>query len=224
MALAGESWFLPNIVEWSAIAGSYLLGALPFGLILARVVKGVDVRAVGSGNIGATNTMRVMGRGWGVFAFALDFLKGWVPVVFVASAVSAEAVHLDSLRVICGAAAVLGHCFPVYLAFRGGKGVATGCGAIVGLDPMVFVLGGAVWLVTLGLFRFVGLASVAMGLAFPVAAWFRQGDAGEQRGGLVVGTLLLLLLILVRHRANIARTLAGTEPRIGQNGPGSTAP
>lgn len=207
VSLAGLGGALP------AIGVAYLLGSIPFGLVLVRLFKGIDIRSVGSGNIGATNAARAGGRALGLAVFACDLLKGWVAPALLA-------VHLaplsggsadDLTRVACGAAAVLGHCFPVYLGFRGGKGVATGCGALVALDYRIFLLGGAVWLVTAALTRFAGLASILMGLAFPIVAWRLHG---QERPELVAGAGLLTLLILVRHRSNISRMLAGSEPRM----------
>ncbi|MFT5051792.1 MAG: glycerol-3-phosphate acyltransferase PlsY [Chlamydiales bacterium] len=200
-----------TIPLWGVLAASYLMGALPFGFLFARL-KGIDLRAVGSGNIGATNTMRALGRGWGLTAFFLDFAKGWFPLAFLATLVSAADLgdlDLRAVQVMCGTAAVLGHCFPVYLRFRGGKGVATGCGAIVGLDPMVFLGAGLVWVAVMLTLRFVGLASILMGAAFPILAWWRHPEDEAT----LIGASLLTLLIVVRHRANISRMLAGTEPR-----------
>lgn len=196
--------------SWAAIALSYLVGSIPFGLVLVRLVVGVDIRDVGSGNIGATNASRAGGRGLGLAVFACDLAKGWVaPVVFAAQLGRAGD---DRLAVACGAAAVLGHCFPLYLRFRGGKGVATGCGALVALDYRVFLAGGAVWLATAAVTRYAGLSSILMGATFPLAAWWL---AGETRPELAVGAGLLTVLILVRHRSNITRMLAGTEPKMG---------
>ena len=115
---------------------------------------------------------------------------------------------------------MVGHCFPLYLRFKGGKGVATGCGAIVGVDPLIFVLSGLVWVACLVTTRYVGLASIAMGLAFPVVAAIRLEDAGA----FVFACGLLSLLVVVRHRSNITRMLAGTEPRMGQKGNAPPAP
>lgn len=206
----------PNTPDlWLAITASYALGAIPFGLVLARVLKGVDLRDVGSGNIGATNAMRVLGKPLGLFAFALDWAKGFVPVFWFAT-LAATGEELEYARLYCGAAAVVGHCFPVYLKFKGGKGVATGCGSIVAVEPLVFLAGGAAWLVTLGVARMVGLASMVMGVAFPVAAWWlRRDDLPFQ-----IGCGLLTLLILIRHRANLGRMLRGEEPRIGKRSDG----
>ncbi len=197
--------------SWVVLLASYLLGSIPFGLVAARL-KGVDLRQAGSGNIGATNAARVLGRPVGLLVFALDLLKGWIPA-FLLAPWAADAEGVLRLQVACGAAAVLGHVFPVWLGFRGGKGVATACGALLAIDPVVFLAGGAAWLVVLGLSRFVGLSSIAMGLAFVAAAWWRA-PAGSL--DLVVGTALLAVLILVRHRSNIRRMLSGTEPKIGR--------
>ena len=193
-----------------AVLASYLLGSVPFGLLLTRALKGEDLRQLGSGNIGATNTMRALGRGWGLISFALDCAKGWAPVYVIAPLV---AVAGDSQPgVICGAAAVLGHCFPIFLRFKGGKGVATACGAIVAVDPLIVLSAGLIWVATLILTRYVGLASILMGLGFLVAAWWRRSDDTP----LLVGCALLALLVVVRHRRNISRMLQGTEPRAGQ--------
>ncbi len=196
-----------------ALVASYLLGSLPFGLILGRVLRGVDIREAGSKNIGATNAGRVLGRPFGLAAFALDFGKGLVPVLWFAPWASALGTP-GVAAVACAVAAVVGHVWPVYLAFRGGKAVATSAGAIVALDPWVFLFGGAVWLVTLGLSRMVSLSSMLMAAAFPVLFFVRQGPG---RPGLeaVLATTVLAILIVRRHRANIARIIAGTEPRIG---------
>lgn len=212
-ALAGWSG-----LAWGLIVASYLLGAVPFGLVIARLFKGVDLREVGSGNIGATNTIRAVGKPLGITAFVLDFAKGWAPVYLFVPLLLPDVAEPMLLRVACGTAAVVGHCFPIYLRFRGGKGVATGCGAITGVDPMVCVIGTVVWLVTIKGLRFVGLASMTMGLSFPISAWVLHRDERS----FIAGAGLLTLLILVRHRANIARMLAGTEPRTG--GPRASSP
>jgi len=211
VASAPPLFTAPGGTEWLALALAYLLGAVPFGLVLVRLFKGVDLRQVGSGNIGATNAMRAAGRPVGLAVFALDFGKGWASAGPIALGFAREPAGAHSLQVLCGAAAVLGHCFPLYLRFRGGKGVATACGALVAIDPAIFVIGGLVWLAVLLATRYAGLASIAMGIAFPAAAWFRFG---RERAEVVVGAGLLTLLILVRHRSNMARMLDGTEPKV----------
>ncbi len=199
---------------WVAVLASYLLGSVPFGLVLG-FARGVDIRTVGSGNIGATNVGRALGRPWALVAFLCDFAKGFVSSFWLAPLLGGDAGADATLAVLCGGAAVCGHVWPLYLRFRGGKGVATACGALVAIDPVIFLGGGAVWLVTLATMRMVGLASIAMGVAFPLVAWWRQAD--EPYGMEVVwGACALALLVLVRHRANMRRMLAGDEPKIGR--------
>jgi glycerol-3-phosphate acyltransferase PlsY len=205
----------------AAVLVSYLLGSVPCGLLLGRL-RGVDVRSVGSGNIGATNVGRALGRPWALVAFVGDFLKGFLPSAVIAPFAVELAGSGDRwlLVVLCGGAAVCGHVWPIYLRFRGGKGVATGCGALVGIDPVIFLGGGLVWLATMAVTRFVGLASILMSVAFPLVAWWRTGTRPY---GLevVLGAGAFCLLVLIRHRANMARMLAGTEPRAGASRPGS---
>ncbi|MBL8863477.1 MAG: glycerol-3-phosphate 1-O-acyltransferase PlsY [Planctomycetes bacterium] len=196
--------------SWVAIGLAYLVGGIPFGLILARVVKGVDIRSIGSGNIGATNAIRAMGRKWGYLVFALDFLKGLLPtwsIQFLFTTSSREDVEL--LQILVGAAATLGHCYSPYLGFTGGKGVATGCGGILALSWPTFVAGGLVWLATRLGTGYAGLASILMGVAFPVAVAVQHGT---ERRAMLAGATALAALIVWRHRSNIQRMLAGTEP------------
>lgn len=203
---------------WGGLLVSYLVGAIPFGLVLGFLVGGLDVRKQGSGNIGATNVGRALGRPWAVAAFLLDAAKGWVPAALLPGVVLSLGGAGESewgLRVLYGLAAVCGHVWPVYLRFRGGKGVATLAGAVSALDPLVFLGGGAVWLATLVTTRYVGLASLLMAAAFPcLAAWRLAGR--PERGEVVAGTALLTVLVVFRHRANLARMLAGTEPKAGR--------
>lgn len=194
--------------DWSlgfALALAYLLGSIPFGFVLAKALRGVDLREVGSGNIGATNAMRVLGRPLGLVAFALDVGKGFAPVWMLGAG--------DPRRmVLVGAAAVCGHVWPIFLRFRGGKAVATGVGAIVAIDPLVAFAAGAVWLVVLFLSSYVALASMAMAVAWPLVAWLRMGER-PHGWWFVAATAVLCLLILWRHRSNISRILAGEESR-----------
>lgn len=205
---------VPSGSEWIAVLISYLLGAVPFGWLMAKVLRGVDLSQVGSGNIGATNASRALGKPLGVVAFVLDFAKGFVPAAVIGPRL-AEASDPTTLAVWCGAFAAVGHCWPVYLRFRGGKAVATWCGAVVALDPVIFLVGGLVWLAVFFGPGFVGLASILMTAAFPVVAWWRQ-EASGLGTAVVWGTAAMAVLIAVRHRANISRMLAGTEPRRGR--------
>ena len=167
-------------------------------------------------------------RPWALLAFACDFGKGWVPsfwiAPFVAGGNSGAGTESDSflLAVLCGGAAVCGHVWPIYLRFRGGKGVATGCGSLLAIDPVIFLGGGVVWLITLALTRFVGLASVLMGVTFPLVAWWRL-DAQPYDIEVVCGASALTLLVFLRHRANMRRMLAGTESKVGSRSKGKQA-
>lgn len=196
---------------WGVVVAAYLMGSIPFGLLFAKWVKGVDLRTIGSGNIGASNAGRALGRGWAIAVFFCDFLKGFAPVLAI-DLLAAQRDLVPMMQFLTGTAAVLGHCYSIYLRFQGGKAVATGCGAIVAIDPFVFAIGGVVWLVTRKLTRYNGLSSILMSLSWPVSAWYLDADAPE----FVLGTALLAVLILVRHRSNIQRMLAGTEPRAGE--------
>lgn len=188
-------------MAWRVVI-AYLLGAVPFGLLMCRLVKGVDLRELGSGNIGATNAMRVLGKPLGLLAFLLDVGKGFAPVALLGQG--------DPVwQAACGAAAICGHVWPVYLRFKGGKAVATGFGVMLAIQPLVPLYAGLAWFVSLMILGYVSLSSLVMGLAFPIAAW----QLGEEPTVIVL-TMGLTLLIFVRHRSNISRLLAGTESRI----------
>jgi len=199
----------PTGSEWGALIVAYLIGSIPFGYMFARL-KGVDLRAIGSGNIGATNTGRALGKPLGFLAFLLDFAKGYLPVRFLAPFLI-YGIPSQSALVLVGAAAVIGHCWPVYLGFRGGKGVATGCGAVIALSPMTFVIGGVVFILTALGGGFMSLASIAMAATFVVAAWYANIEGGDLE--LFWGCLAFAVLVVVRHRSNLARLFAGLEPR-----------
>lgn len=196
------------------IAGAaYLLGSIPFGLILVRLVRGEDVRLSGSGNIGATNVARTGGAKLGVTTLVLDALKGYAGVAF-AIVVSHRETSVDvglaaALAALC---AILGHVFPVWLKFRGGKGVATGVGAFLGLAPRAVLVVLAIFLIIVAISRYVSLGSVAASAAFPVLAYFLY------RGTSTIADLLVMfaasLLIIFKHKANIRRLLNGTENRL----------
>lgn len=214
---------LPRGAEWLALAGAYLLGSTAFGLILGLTLRGVDIRKHGSGNAGATNAGRVLGRPFGLAAFAGDFLKGWVASAWLGPLAAQAPERAATAAAWCGAAAVVGHVWPVFFGFRGGKAVATGCGAVLGMDPATFLAGGLAWLATVLLTRIVSLASLAMCFAFPAFAWWRwTSKDGDPE--LVWASLALCLLVLWRHRANLGRILAGTEPRLGRRGTPSPPP
>ena len=194
-------------------AVAYLLGSILFGLILVRLVRGEDVRLSGSGNIGATNVARTGGAKLGVTTLILDALKGYAAVAF-AIVVSHREAAIDAglaaaLAALC---AILGHVFPVWLKFRGGKGVATGVGAFLGLAPRAVLVVLAIFLIIVAISRYVSLGSMVASALFPILAYFLY------RGTSSVADLLVMfaasLLIILKHKANIRRLLNGTENRL----------
>jgi acyl-phosphate glycerol 3-phosphate acyltransferase len=210
----------PSVVAVVPLTLAYLIGALPFGYLIGRL-RGVNLFTAGSGNIGATNAARVLGRPFGVLVFVLDFLKGAVPVagaVPLAHALDAGSTlgAPEALRVGAAALAFLGHLFPVYLGFRGGKGVATGAGTIFVLVPGPAALAVLAWIVVLFASRIVSLASLAAVTILVLARLV--GTPAAFAPDVLPDTLYLLIgtgFVIVKHRANVARLLAGTESRIG---------
>jgi len=187
------------------VLGAYLLGSVPFGLLIGWC-RGVDVRERGSRNIGATNVLRVVGKAEAAGTLLLDGLKGAAPVL-AARALAAG----DAWVAAAGLSAFLGHCFPVFLRFRGGKGVATGLGAVLAALPLVGLTAVLVWLLTALCFRYSSLAALVAAGSIPVATAAREG-----RGPLLVFTVALAALIVVRHHENIRRLWRGEEQKIGQ--------
>ena len=193
-------------LSFATAAISYVLGSIPFGLILTRLAGLGDIRNVGSGNIGATNVLRTGRRGLAAGTLLLDAAKGALAVQL------AGLLFGDTWMPLACVAAVVGHCFPVWLRFRGGKGVATGLGALIALDWHVGVLCCAVWLVVFAGARISSAAALSAFAAAPVAAFFLLPH------GWFVAPFLVAALVWWRHAANIARLLAGMEPRVGRKG------
>ncbi len=204
-----------------AIVGAYLLGSVPFAFLIARA-HGKDLRTIGSGNIGATNLARAVGRQWGYFCFALDVLKGLTPVAIVrAIAGTPDNALLLCLWLFVGIAAILGHVFPVYLRFKGGKGVATSFGVALGLWPYFTVcalIALAVWIAVVLVWRYVSLASISAAIIFPIALALGILAVPDWRSAtlwpLVAAAIVIPILVIVRHRENIRRLVAGTESKI----------
>ncbi len=195
--------------------GAYLLGSVPNGFLIGRA-QGVDLRTAGSGNIGATNALRVLGKGWGYTCFALDFAKGFVAVL-VARTVVADALGLVPAWAGIAAAVmvIVGHNFPVWLKFKGGKGIATSGGVILGLFPWpAFVIPLATWVIFFFATRYVSLASIACAVMVPVslAGLWMAGWPGTDGAYVVVGVLMAAMAVW-RHRGNVKRLLAGTESK-----------
>jgi glycerol-3-phosphate acyltransferase PlsY len=191
--------------EALAILASYLLGSIPFALLAAKV-RGVDLRKHGSGNLGATNAIRVLGPGLGVPVLLADVAKGLVSVTVLPSLSGGASWGLP---LACGAAAIVGHVASVFLRFRGGKGVAAAAGAFLGLAPAALGVAALVFVVVLLATRYVSLASILAAAALPVALW-RSGARPE----IIAVGVALAALVLLRHRANLARLAAGREARV----------
>ncbi|MFN7172771.1 MAG: glycerol-3-phosphate 1-O-acyltransferase PlsY [Fimbriimonadaceae bacterium] len=187
----------------SLAVGAYVLGSIPFGKIVASLY-GIDITKQGSGNIGATNVLRVLGKGPGIVVLVLDALKGFAPALVALLLFGSPFVAL-----LIGAMALIGHCSSPFLGFRGGKGVATGLGVLIGAVPLLALIA----LVTFGLVfaasRIVSLSSLSAAVVLPVAAYF----LGFGLDAAIMLTVLALLVI-IRHRSNISRLLAGTEPKL----------
>jgi acyl phosphate:glycerol-3-phosphate acyltransferase len=187
---------------------SYLLGSIVGGLLVGRLRGGVDIRRLGSGNAGGTNALRTQGKAFAFWVMFIDIGKGWLATRVVAPFHATQ--PYGWLAAACGIAVMLGHVYPVWYGFRGGKGVATLVGAALGLDPWLLLPMLGTWLVAVILFGFVGLASMLGALALAAAGAF---GAWEPRAPLVTFGVLSAVLIAFTHRSNIARMRAGTEPR-----------
>jgi acyl phosphate:glycerol-3-phosphate acyltransferase len=198
--LGGPVYWLPYIVGFLL---AYLVGSIPFGPILTRLTGAGDLRAIGSGNIGATNVLRTGRKGLALATLLLDALKGALPAFLYWRYLGPD------MAVAGGLGAVVGHCFPVWLRFRGGKGVATAAGVVIALTPLVAALGLALFALVVWLSRYVSLGSMVAALAAPALAW---ALGWVQFAELYV---LIALIILAKHHGNIRRLLAGTESKVG---------
>jgi glycerol-3-phosphate acyltransferase PlsY len=202
------------LLPWIIIAvGSYLLGSIPFGYLAGRLC-GIDIRTKGSGNIGATNALRVLGKKWGYSVFFLDFLKAWLPVKLALGWGIALMVHPASAPgALAGLCALLGHSFPIWLGFKGGKGIASSAGVIVGLFSLpVFLICLGLWLLLFTVTRYVSVASIAAAAVLPVAVATLYSLHRADWLSLTV-SIVMAALAIWRHRSNIARLRVGTEPR-----------
>lgn len=197
-----------NPVIISSLLG-YLLGSIPFGLLVGKV-RGVDIRQHGSGNIGATNVVRVLGKKWGILVFVLDALKGLMAVVVAMELAGGRgSASAGVVGIAAALACVLGHNFPVWLKFKGGKGVATTAGVLVGLLPWSALIAFLSWVVVFYSTRYVSVASMVAAVVIPVSVWVLERQATP----LFWFSVVVAVLGLVRHRSNFKRLLEGTEPR-----------
>ena len=198
---------MQTMIQISFIILSYLIGAVPFGLIFAKMFSNIDVRSVGSGNIGATNVLRAAGKKAAVLTLLSDCLKGTLPVLAVKFI-----FQDDVITGLSAAAAVLGHNYPIYLAFKGGKGVATSFGVVLAVAPWIGLACLITWLVVALIWHYSSLSALIAFALFPVLTIIAYRESRPT--GLL--SLFVFGMIYYRHRENIKRLIAGTEPKIGQ--------
>ena len=205
-----------------AIIAAYLLGSIPFGLLIAKA-HGKDLRSIGSGNIGATNVSRALGRKWAYVCFVLDVLKGLIPMLATMLIAEPDSVLTLWLWLAVGCAAILGHIFPIYVKFKGGKGVATSFGVALGLWPyytICVLFAAVVWVVVVLIWRYVSLASIAASVTFPLvltaAIILTPGWDFGNLWPVLIAAVAIPVMVIIRHRENVKRLLAGIESKIRQ--------
>ena len=199
---------MDTLFQILAILLSYFLGAIPFGLFFSKLFSGIDIRTVGSGNIGATNVLRAAGKKAAVLSLLADTLKGLIPVMIVKSI-----FQDDAMTVLSGAAAILGHNFPVYLKFKGGKGVATSYGVIFAVSPWIGCICLLVWVLVAYIWRYSSLSALVAFTCYLCLTFLATSTLSKPYGLL---SLFIFGMIYYRHRENIKRLLSGTEPKIGK--------
>ena len=221
LKLAFELWtpdsysvLVPIVGYILVVVIAYLLGSIPTGFLVAKA-RGVDIRTVGSGNIGATNVFRILGKPAGIFVLLADATKGWLAVFLMAPLVGgwffpdAGPLSREWFAICAGIAAILGHNYTCWLHFKGGKGIATSAGVLIALVPLPLVIILGIWIVVFSLSRYVSLASISAAFALPFAAWLV-----EDSSNIILVTTALGALAIYKHKANIQRLIKGTENRI----------
>jgi acyl phosphate:glycerol-3-phosphate acyltransferase len=194
------------------LLAAYLAGSIPFSLWVGRVIGGIDLRQHGSGNVGATNVARLLGWKWGVAALLLDALKGLAPTGILPRLFADPAVA-NHVAVGCGLAAIIGHMFPCWLGFRGGKGVATSLGVVLMLAPWAALMAAGVFAVCFAIWRFVSLGSIVAAITFAVVQFLllRPSPFSAATWSLAIFSIAVPLLVIIRHRSNIGRLIRGEE-------------
>lgn len=201
----------------AALLFSYLLGSIPTAYLFGKMLKGIDIRKIGSGNVGATNAMRALGKGPGVTVLLLDILKGFAAVIFLADYFTARSglLQAQNFRLLMGLSCICGHNWSIFLQFKGGKGIAATFGVLLGLSlkiPGLNILIGLIiltWVIVFISFRMVSLASISSAIALPILSF-----CFKQPFSFILASLLLCVFVLIRHRTNLQRILQGKEPRL----------
>lgn len=199
---------------WLAVLAGYLIGSLSFAVIVSRAMGLSDPRTFGSKNPGATNVLRSGNKGAAVITLLLDAAKGWLPVVLVKWYGPAYGMG-EGTMAMAGLAAFVGHLYPVFFKFKGGKGVATAAGVLLGISPLLGLAAGATWLIMAYFFRFSSLASLTAAVFAPVYYIFGDGVAWYLNKGVVLALSVMSILLIYRHVENIGKLLKGTESRLG---------
>jgi len=218
----GFGFITSRVLAFIVIAvAAYLLGSIPTGYLVARA-KGIDIREVGSGNIGATNAFRILGKPAGILVLVVDGLKGFAACSWLADLIvqpfAVAPDKIECLRIVAGICAVLGHNFTCWLKFKGGKGIATSAGVYFALAPKAAGIALGTWIIVFALGRYVSVASIAAAVALPTAVWLTKNNLF-----LGIVTTALGLLAIFKHKGNIQRLLNGTERRLGQKSATSEA-
>ena len=206
------------VILGALLIGSYLLGSIPFGYLAGRL-EGIDIRQVGSGNVGATNVLRVLGKKYGYPVFALDVLKGFGAVkisMLVAPGVPLAWNSPEIIGILAAISSVLGHLYPPWLRFKGGKGVATSAGALLALTPVATLIGVVVWIIVFWLSRYVSLASVTAAVVLPMVILVMTWQDQNKAKPLVLASACVAAIVIWRHRSNLSRLMRGNEPRFTQ--------
>jgi glycerol-3-phosphate acyltransferase PlsY len=206
---------MPSAIPW--LVASYFIGALPTSYLLSRLFAGIDLRQHGSGNLGATNLYRVLGWKYAIPAALVDIAKGFVPVVVFSPRVSSS----ELFALACGVAAILGHVFSVFVRFKGGKGVATAAGVMLGLAPLALAVSAVIWAVLVRLTGYVSLGSIVAAAVLPLAVYALEDSSTP---ALLWIAAAIAAGVIVLHRHNIQRLLKGTENRFGRRAASSPHP
>lgn len=205
------------IVSVLCIAGSYLVGAIPFSYMAGKLLKGIDLREHGSGNLGASNTFRIIGVAPGVVVLLLDFAKGFVPVYIAGQLAASYGLPVHWVTLACAFVAVLGHMFSIYLKFTGGKGIATAGGAFLAIQPYALLGSFIVWVLLFSTRRIMSLATLSAAATLPLFVYVSgRLDLWPIHWSYTAVSAVLVIVIFYRHRSNIRRLMAGTEPALAR--------